>query len=198
MKPTDTLPVVAVASTNPVKLEAARRAFQRVFPQRAVDVISVAVESGVGPQPMTDTETLRGAERRANACRALKPEADYWVGIEGGVDPVGGDLAAMAWVVVVSPGGEGKGRTGTFLLPGVVSELVRAGMELGEADDFVFGKMGSKRENGAVGLLTGDVIDRVALYEHAVILALIPFRNGRLYPPAGRGASSKASPAPSF
>jgi len=28
---------------------------------------------------------------------------------------------------------------------------------------------------GAVGLLTGGVIDRVALYEHALVLALIPF-----------------------
>ncbi len=45
----------------------------------------------------------------------------------------------------------------------------------------VFGRTNSKQGNGAVGLLTGDVIDRAAYYVHAVILALIPFRNPELY-----------------
>ncbi|MDD5645622.1 MAG: DUF84 family protein, partial [Candidatus Bipolaricaulis sp.] len=69
------------------------------------------------------------------------------------------------------------------VLPDAVAQLVRQGMELGAADDRVFGRMGSKLDQGAVGLLTGGIIDRTALYEHAVILALIPFRNDALYPP---------------
>ncbi|MDD5263960.1 MAG: DUF84 family protein, partial [Candidatus Bipolaricaulis sp.] len=68
-------------------------------------------------------------------------------------------------------------------LPDTVAALVRQGVELGEADDRVFGRTDSKRDVGAVGLLTGEVIDRTALYEHAVVLALIPFRNAALYPP---------------
>ena len=59
--------------------------------------------------------------------------------------------------------------------------LVREGKELGEADDIVFGKENSKQTYGAVGLLTGDVIDRTRFYEDAVVLALIPFRNPDLY-----------------
>jgi non-canonical (house-cleaning) NTP pyrophosphatase len=75
----------------------------------------------------------------------------------------------------------GKGRTGTFLLPPAVAELIRQGKELGAADDIVFGRLNSKQDNGAVGLLTDDVIDRAQLYEHAMILALIPFKNKALY-----------------
>jgi len=45
----------------------------------------------------------------------------------------------------------------------------------------VFGKENSKQTYGAVGLLTGDVIDRTRFYEDAVVLALIPFRNPDLY-----------------
>ncbi len=75
----------------------------------------------------------------------------------------------------------GKSRTGTFRLPEPVARLVREGRELGEADDVVFGRSNSKQEEGAVGLLTGNVIDRAALYEHAVILALAPFKNPDLY-----------------
>jgi inosine/xanthosine triphosphatase len=52
---------------------------------------------------------------------------------------------------------------------------------LGEADDIVFGRKNSKTENGAIGLLTGNVINRAELYAHAVVLALVAFKNGELY-----------------
>jgi non-canonical (house-cleaning) NTP pyrophosphatase len=106
------------------------------------------------------------------------------VGIEGGVAEKKGEMEAFAWVVIRSREGlEGKGRTGTFFLPPAVQELVNAGKELGEADDIVFGRENSKQQNGAVGLLTGDVIDRTHYYTEAVVLALIPFKNKRLYFP---------------
>jgi non-canonical (house-cleaning) NTP pyrophosphatase len=54
-------------------------------------------------------------------------------------------------------------------------------MELGEADDLVFGKANSKQQNGAVGLLTNDVIVRRTLYVPAVVMALIPFVKEELY-----------------
>jgi non-canonical (house-cleaning) NTP pyrophosphatase len=64
-----------------------------------------------------------------------------------------------------------------FYLPDEVAALVRGGMELGHADDVVFGRSNSKQEDGSVGLLTGGVINRETYYAHAVVLALIPFRN---------------------
>jgi len=54
-------------------------------------------------------------------------------------------------------------------------------MELGEADDRVFERSNSKQTNGAIGLLTGNVIDRTTLYAPAVVFALIPFKNPELY-----------------
>ena len=62
-----------------------------------------------------------------------------------------------------------------------MSDLVRAGKELGEADDIVFGRRNSKQKEGALGLLTGKVIDRRELYEHAILLALVPFKSSELY-----------------
>jgi inosine/xanthosine triphosphatase len=112
---------------------------------------------------------------------AASPDADYWVGIEGGVEEIDGRLAAFAWVVIRSSDQAGRARTGAFFLPEAVAHLVRDGMELGDADDRVFGCTDSKREGGAVGLLTGGTIDRTGLYQHAVALALIPFRNADLY-----------------
>jgi non-canonical (house-cleaning) NTP pyrophosphatase len=55
-------------------------------------------------------------------------------------------------------------------------------MELGDADDFIFGVSGSKRERGGVGLLTDDRVTRSQFYAEAVKLALIPFVNPELFP----------------
>ena len=90
-------------------------------------------------------------------------------------------MTAFAWIVVRSKRGVGKSRTGTFVLPPAVAQLIRQGRELGEADDIVFNRANSKQDNGAVGILTGDVIDRTQLYEQAIILALAPFKNEAVY-----------------
>jgi inosine/xanthosine triphosphatase len=181
---------IVVASKNPVKLQAAREGFRRMFPGETLEMVPVSVPSEVSDQPISNQETLQGAFNRARTAQEKVPDADYWIGIEGGVEELANsltdglpsvDLCAFAWVVVRSPALVGKGRTGTFFLPPRVAELVRQGKELGEADDIVFGRSNSKQENGAVGLLTGDVIDRAAFYEQAVVLALIPFKNVSLY-----------------
>ncbi len=172
---------IVVASTNPVKAQAALNGFRRMFPAETFSVVPVSAPSGVSNQPMDSAETLRGALNRASAARTLRPQADFWVGIEGGVEEDADELAAFAWVAVLSPGANGKARTGTFFLPPRVAELVRRGIELGEADDIVFGAVNSKQQNGAIGLLTADVIDRTGLYEHAVVLALVGFKNAALY-----------------
>jgi inosine/xanthosine triphosphatase len=172
---------IVVASANPVKLQATLRGFQRMFPDEQFRLRAVAVPSGVGDQPGSDVETLRGALNRAANAAAAAPEGDYWAGIEGGVEEREGEMAGYAWIVVRGQGMTGKGRTGTFFLPRRVAELVRQGRELGDADDEVFGRSNSKQQNGAVGILTGNVIDRAELYEQAVVLALIPFKNPQLY-----------------
>ena len=130
---------------------------------------------------MSSEETLNGAFNRARGAAEKFSNGDFWVGIEGGVEECEGEMAAFAWVVVLTREKAGKGRTGTFFLPERVANLIREGRELGEADDIVFGKTNSKQENGAIGILTGDVIDRARLYEQAVILALVPFKNPGLY-----------------
>lgn len=174
---------IVVASNNPIKQRAIEGAFARLFPGAPYAVQAVSVPSGVAVQPLTDAETLAGARNRARGARELVPDADYWAGVEGGVEDTADGLLALAWIVVEGRDGEGIGRSGSFLLPPAVAELVRGGMELGHADDIVFGRSNSKQAEGAVGLLTGGVIDRAGLYEHAAVLAFIPFHNAALYNP---------------
>jgi inosine/xanthosine triphosphatase len=172
---------VVVASVNPVKLRAVSLGFQRMFPEQEFQVEQLAGVQGDSSQPRGDLETLQQASDRAERAARLIPLADFWVGVEGGIEEQEKQMAAFAWIVVKNRDRAARGRTGTFYLPQAVANLVRQGKELGEADDIVFGRSNSKQANGAVGILTGDVVDRTQLYEQAVILALIPFKNPQLY-----------------
>lgn len=172
---------VIVASTNPVKIEAVKLGFQRMFPGEQFEFTGVSVPSEVSDQPMTNEETFQGAKNRTNNAEIHTPGADFYIGLEGGLAEFEGELAGSAWVVCKSHGKIGKGRTGTFFLPEKVAALVRGGMELGKADDIVFNRENSKHQNGAVGILTHDAMTRTTYYIDAVILALIPFKNPELY-----------------
>ena len=66
-------------------------------------------------------------------------------------------------------------------MPIKISNLIKKGYELGDADDMVFKRSNSKQKNGAVGILTDNLIKRTDYYSHAIILALIPFTNTKLY-----------------
>ena len=173
---------IVLASKNPVKMRAALTGFQKMFPDVPFEIEGVSVASGVSDQPMSDIETLHGARRRVENAQTEYPDADFWIGIEGGIEEKHHEMEAFAWIVVHDKdGGVGKGRTGSFFLPPQVAALVREGKELGDADDIVFGKTNSKQENGAVGLLTDNVIHRAGYYTETVVLALIPFKNRHLY-----------------
>ncbi len=173
---------IVIASKNIVKIDAARTAFERVFPDETFECIGVSVPSGVADQPSTDAETFTGAMNRVRAAREAEPDADFWVAFEGGLEEKEGEMEVFAWAVIEGREGRfGKARTSTFFLPHAIVELVRQGKELGEADDIVFGRTNSKQSNGSVGILTGDLITRTSYYVEAALLALIPFKNPELY-----------------
>jgi inosine/xanthosine triphosphatase len=167
---------VVVTSHNPVKRGAVETAFRNTFPGTPLQIESVAVPSGVSAQPMGDAETRQGARNRVLAGRQAQPDADYWVGLEGGLEEVDGELLASAWMVVGNRAGQlHEARTPTLPLPPRILELVRAGMELGEANDRVFGTHNSKQAQGAFGLLTGGRMTREGIYAQTLELALVPF-----------------------
>ncbi|KAG4436562.1 hypothetical protein IFR05_007957 [Cadophora sp. M221] len=176
---------IIVASKNPVKISAALKGFQAMFPANSYTARGISAPSGVAEQPLTSKETLQGALNRAQNAREKEPEADYWVGIEGGVEDTpektAGSLELFAWIVVIGKEGKiGKARTGSYYQPEEVARLVRGGMELGPADDLVFGQVNSKQGDGNVGFLTGNVITRETAYVPTVVMALIPFKNHTL------------------
>ncbi|HRF93833.1 MAG TPA: DUF84 family protein, partial [Aggregatilineales bacterium] len=72
---------------------------------------------------------------RAYKARELHPDADFWIGIEGGIEERLGVLLVFAWIVIVNKERGGHARTATFILPDEVAKHVKLGLELGDADD---------------------------------------------------------------
>lgn len=72
-------------------------------------------------------------------------------------------------------------KTALFVLPDEVTKLVKQNVELGDATDIVFEKTRSKHGMGTVGILTDGLIDRSGYYDHAILLALIPWIRPDLY-----------------
>ncbi|MDA0208514.1 MAG: inosine/xanthosine triphosphatase [bacterium] len=172
---------VIIASKNPVKMNAVKRGFEQVFTHESFSFEGISVSSGVPDQPIGYDETLLGAKNRAKHAMHEMSAADYWVGIEGGVERNGEDMEVFACIHIRSQHLEGNARTGTFFLPPKIIQLVNEGYELGQADDIVFGRENSKQGSGSVGILTNDLIDRTHYYMHATVLALIPFMHPELY-----------------
>ena len=167
-----------VASANPVKIQATLDAFRQVFPGEKFRIEGIPVSSGVPDQPVGVEQTLEGARNRVAALKEKQPNIDYYVGMEGGITSLEKDTFAFAWMYVETPSGKtGKAMTGYFQLPGAIQKLLEEGVELGHAIDRVFAKQNSKQKGGAVGMMTDGLIDRTAYYVHAMILALVPFKN---------------------
>jgi inosine/xanthosine triphosphatase len=167
--------MVVVGSTNPVKVAAARAVLVRVVAD--VDVGGVTAASGVPAQPWGDTQTIAGARARARAALAAAPHATLGVGLEGGVvEADDGGVRTCAWCVIVDRAGrEGVGGSLAMPLPPAAAELLRAGDELGHVMDRLAAQQGTKHGPGAVGLLTGGLIDRQGAYETLVTYALAPW-----------------------
>jgi len=171
---------VIVGSTNPVKVESVRRAFERAFGQSPC-IQGLAVPSGVADQPLTDEATRTGARNRARAVRQQQPEADFWVGVEGGVDYRHGYCEAFGWIAVRSERQECLARSAAFPLPETVGQRLRAGEELGPLIDQLFEEHNSKQKGGAIGLLSGGIVSREDLYFQPLLFALLPSMQPALY-----------------
>ena len=170
--------LIIVSSMNPVKIAACKAAFEWVFADASLEIIAVPVASGVSEQPATDAETRQGANNRVRNARQQYPEADFWVGLEGGLEWIDDEPLASAWMVVADGSGRlGQARTPTLPLPPAVKQLLQQGLELGEANDRIFSTRHSKQAGGAFGLLTHNLLTREGVYTQTLILALLPFSN---------------------
>lgn len=172
---------IALGSTSSSKLHAVRAACARAFPGAVVT--AVAVDSAVAAQPASEEETVRGARHRARAARQAL-DADLGIGIEGGVYRDDRGAWLCAWAAVVDRAGrEGLASGVRVPLPGWIAARALAGEELGAIVDAHQQTPDAHEVLGAIGVLTGGLLDRQAALEQALLAALAPFLTPSLYQP---------------
>ncbi|SDJ97262.1 inosine/xanthosine triphosphatase [Natronorubrum texcoconense] len=163
---------VAVGSTNPVKVDAVERTLERYQPS----VSAIAVDSGVPEQPWSVEETVTGAENRARRALAAT-DADYGVGLEGGVARIEGvpGLSLIMWAAATDGDRLERGGGPTFSLPDDVARRLEDGAELGPVMDDRHGTNGIAERDGAAGILTDGLTNRSQALSEAVACAVGPF-----------------------
>lgn len=164
---------VVSATTNPAKIQAILQAFNEIFGEGSCHIESVSVESEVPEQPFGSPETRAGARNRVENARALRPQADFWVAIEAGID----EGSTFSWVVIENREQRGESRSATLPLPAVILEKVQVGDALGPVMSHYTGIDEIGRKEGAIGVFTAGTLTRASVYHQAVILALSPFHN---------------------
>ena len=174
------LRVVAVGSTNPVKVEAVKEGFERVL--GTVEVVGVDVDSGVSSHPIGLEETYLGALNRAkNAFERV--QCSYGVGIEAGLIKVGEHYIDIHICVVYDGIKETVGFSQGFEYPKIVADKVLNGIEGGKIAEEISGIKDIGKNIGLIGYLTDNNITRKDLCRESVIMALIPrmLKNAHLY-----------------
>jgi inosine/xanthosine triphosphatase len=138
---------VAVGSTNPVKINAVRRAFRLLC---SAIVEGVAVDSGVPPQPVGFREVIAGAVNRA--VNALSEGFDYGVGVEAGLVDTGAEQIELQVAAIVGPGGRvSLGLSQGFMIPPAWVEEVHKRVELGDIAARETGRAGIGEKLGLIG-----------------------------------------------
>lgn len=187
--------IVAVGSKRGPKLNAVREALdligKKLDSSAHFEIVAEEVPSGVGHTPLTRVEIMAGARNRAEGLIGVARDRGepwrFFVGLEGGLDVLadGGERRVFLknWAYVADRSGRGAyGQSGAIEMPKVLAgRVIDEGVELAEAIDAFVGGHGIRDEQGAWGVLTGNVITRQEAFRVAVINAFAPFFNRELY-----------------
>jgi inosine/xanthosine triphosphatase len=185
---------IAVGSTRRPKVNAVKEAAMNITTLLGegaqLDVTGHEVESGVNHTPASREELMQGARQRVEALqeslRAKNTLADFYVGLEGGLDVVienGLKKVFLESWAYVSDGTKGHfGCSGSIELPeALAEEVLSRGTELSVAIDEFAGAVGIRDGQGAWGVLSRNLVSRQESFRLAVVTAFAPFYNARMY-----------------
>ena len=170
---------IVVGSRNPTKIEAMRAVAAKIF--NDVSVEGIEVDSGVSHNPLTDSETMAGAVKRARDARE-KADADLGVGLEGGITEIDGRYYTCVWCAVDN--GEEVTTGGGVHVPlpeKVLSMIINKNMEMGSVMDKLTSIHDTKRKMGFEGIVTKGLINRRDSFEAILSFTFAKIISPELY-----------------
>lgn len=140
------------------------------------------VGSGVPETPLNRADIMAGARNRVEALKKLVPEAQFYVGLEGGLHAQKSDQGST-WTVwlenwaYVSNGKHGFfGSGGSVPVPDAIArETVGRLRSLADVIDELSGKQDVRSGEGTWGVLTNGRVTREEVFRRALLNAFVPF-----------------------
>ncbi len=182
--------IIGVGTQNPAKLSAAEQALKQILnkferaPGRSVRIRQTTTSTSVPDMPLTIHDLMQGALERALFTYKTFPEADFVLGLEGGVYRVPEQRAVFlqSWAYAFNGSTGFFGSSPALPLPeSITAPLFEQGLELSSVIDQLSGKEDVRSNEGTFGILTRNLMSRSDSFVMAVIAALTPFFNKDYY-----------------
>lgn len=167
--------LVAVGTSNMIKVEAVKEAFSHFYSN--IRVMNVSIDN-LPPQPITLSSTVRGALTRAEKALQKIKEAEFGVGVEAGLMEIPDTRTYLNVQFAAIIDRDQKitlGSSAGFQLPNEVTKLVLIErMEVDRAVEFLYGIKDIGEKGGIIDLMTKGATSRKELITNALIMALVP------------------------
>ena len=179
--------VIAVGSTNNVKVQAVEEIIQQYPALREAKVVAVSTTSDVSEQPLSLEETILGAKNRAKKAFEASQPCQYGIGIEGGIFASPGTQTGFMTINVCSIF-DGThhyiGFTSAYEVPPQILQLMLdQKMDLSEAclHSGITSKAKVGVSEGLIGILSQGRIDRKQYIKESLAMALVQLENRSWY-----------------
>ncbi len=170
---------IVLGSTSEAKKEILDNALKTAIAGK-YQIVGVSADSGVSDQPLIEDETVKGAVNRAKNAFKQVSDADFAVGLEGGLHKANGsDYFLVCGVAIVDNTQKVYiGLGGQLELPKEVSNSIKNGEQFGE----VIREYEAKNKNDEnASLLVESLISREASFTQAINNAYLTYKNKKHY-----------------
>lgn len=167
--------LVAVGTSNRIKVEATKEAFEHFY--KNVRVVNVSLNN-LPTQPITLHGIVNGAVTRAKTALSKIKDADMGVGIEAGLMeiPNANTYLNVQFAAVIDHHNKLTiGSSPGFQLPDEVAKMVLIErIEVDKAVEFLYNIKDIGEKRGIIDLMTKGAMSRKELMVNALIMAIAP------------------------
>ena len=170
---------IAIGTKRKAKIKGVKKGIAEfIYIQDTVEFSTHDADSGISHMPLSLDETMSGAQNRALDLKNKNIEADYYIGLEGGLVAVQEKTYLISLAYVLNNNDKGHfGFSPMLEVPQEIHKRIKEGEELGPIMGELSGNLDLRSENGSMGAWSGDMFKRDDEFAVAVKAALCPFYN---------------------
>lgn len=166
---------IVLTSKSKIKLLVVEEALRNLFVNQDFNIVQFDIEDK-GSEPVGEENLILQLQSSIKKAKELETDAVFYVAMEGGVKIVDEEMEEIAFVIVAdSLGKQARSQAVSFPIPNEVAMKVKVGISFADAVNEVYATNDIKNNQGFVGLLTDNLIDKRSLYLQPTIIAFSKF-----------------------